>query len=81
MNYKKDTPSVGSIVGLHCGLSIFEAKVESRYLDGASAMEELKLSGGAIIRRDNGSGYWRAWLNGEVGEKSATVIEKMEIIS
>jgi hypothetical protein len=43
-------------------------------------MEELQLSGGAIIRRNSGSDQFRIWLNGEIGEKEAMAVEKIEIL-
>lgn len=81
MNFRNDTPAVGKIISIRCFNSRLEAKVESRYFNDESLMEELRLSGGAIIRRNKETDRWRMWPNGEVGERMAIETIELEVLS
>lgn len=79
MEYRNDTPKIDNNIRAYSNCFTLEAKVINRYLNHDNGMEELKLSGGAVMRRNKKDDNWRIWLDGSVGEIKSTTVEAMVI--
>ena len=82
MNFREDTPIVGSVIRIYYPGNIVEARIESRLLNPEAELEEVLLSDGRVLRRDALSKKkWRMWLNNDgIGQEESIKINQLTMV-